>query len=91
MQITFFAGLLALSIRWEESGLHSLFMKQTIPEELANEHGLLTRLFWLGSTTPDVDRLVFDLLLTDVNERGLSNVISFFIFLTATNINVKYI
>jgi hypothetical protein len=78
MQITFFAGFLALSIRWEESGLHSLFMRQTIPEELANEHGLLTRLFWLGSRPSVVDRLVYDLLLTDVNEKGLSKVISFF-------------
>jgi hypothetical protein len=52
--MTFFAGLLALSIKWETNGLHCIFLVPTIPEDDAESVGLFKRLFWLGSK-PDPD------------------------------------
>ncbi|KAL3077404.1 hypothetical protein niasHT_030435 [Heterodera trifolii] len=48
-QMTFFAALLALAIKWEANGLHCVLIRETVPEEQADECSLFTRLFMLGS------------------------------------------
>ncbi|KAL3079182.1 hypothetical protein niasHT_036235 [Heterodera trifolii] len=48
-QMTFFAALLALAIKWEANGLHCVLIRETVPEERADECSLFTRLFMLGS------------------------------------------
>lgn len=47
--MTFFAALLALAIKWEANGLHCVLIRETVPEERADECSLFTRLFMLGS------------------------------------------
>lgn len=63
-QITFFAGLLALAIQWEANGLHCIWLRPTVPEELASESGLITKLFCLGSS-PHPDPKKFEHNLRD--------------------------
>ncbi|TKR92196.1 hypothetical protein L596_006895 [Steinernema carpocapsae] len=57
-QITFFAGLLSLFTQWESEGLHSIWLKPTIPQQLKDEVSLFHRLFWMGSRAdPDPTNL----------------------------------
>ncbi|KAI3418365.1 hypothetical protein GPALN_009686 [Globodera pallida] len=61
-QITFFAALLALAIKWEADGLHCVLLRPTVPEEEADQHSLFTRLFMLGSRAhPDPTKLEINL------------------------------
>uniref|UniRef100_A0A914N234 SSD domain-containing protein n=1 Tax=Meloidogyne incognita TaxID=6306 RepID=A0A914N234_MELIC len=61
-QITFFAGLLALSIHWESNGLHCIFLRPTVPEDMDAQSSLMTRLFWLGTAhDPDPKKLELNL------------------------------
>ncbi|KAK0429465.1 hypothetical protein QR680_011394 [Steinernema hermaphroditum] len=66
-QITFFAGLLSLFTQWESEGLHSIWLKPTVPRQLIDDVSLFHRLFWMGSRAdPDPTNLKENLKVSGV-------------------------
>ena len=48
-QITFFTAWLALFTKWESENRHSVFLKQTVPDNHREFAPVVHRFFWLGS------------------------------------------